>query len=282
MVDKPLNSAQTDSDRANNSTRSAPVGVFDSGMGGLSVLREIHLLLPHENLIYIADSKHAPYGDRSTQYVQQRSLEIANFLLKKNIKSLVVACNTATALAVDILREQLTIPVIGLEPAIKPGVKMSKTGVIGVLATQRTIESKRLHCLTVKHASHTKVLAQACPGLVEKVEANHLDHYDTRQLIKKYTLPLLEQNADTIILGCTHYPFLQQTISTIVGRDIQIIETGKPVAQQLQRVLHKYKLNNASQKNGNIFFYNSSNINQHSNTMRQLWHNDITIKLLSV
>ena len=279
MVDKQSNKAQTDSVRVTNSN---PIGIFDSGMGGLSVLREIHQLLPHEDLIYIADSKHAPYGDRSTQHVQQRSLEIANFLLKKNIKVLVVACNTATALAVDLLREQLIIPVIGLEPAIKPGVKMSKTGVIGVLATQRTIESKRLHCLTLKHASQTKVLAQACPGLVEKVEANHLDHYDTKQLIKKYTRPLLQQNADTIILGCTHYPFLYQTISQVVGKDIQIIETGKPVAQQLQRILQQYRLGNFLQRNGNITFYNSSDINQHTNTMQQLWHNNITIKLLSV
>ncbi len=281
MVDRPFH--QTQADRVGASENNAfPIGVFDSGMGGLSVLREIHLLLPHENLIYIADSKYAPYGDRSTQHIQQRSLEIAHFLLKKNIKALVVACNTATAIAVDILREQLSIPVIGLEPAIKPGVKVSKTGVIGVLATQRTIESKRLHCLTLKHASQTKVLAQACPGLVEKVEANHLDHYDTKQLIKKYTHPLLQQNADTIILGCTHYPFLHHTISKIVGEDIQIIETGKPVAQQLKRILKQNTLSKLTKEKGRITFYNSSNIKHHANTMQQLWHQHISINILSV
>jgi len=264
---------------ANNSY---PIGVFDSGIGGLSVLREIRRLLPHENLIYIADSKHAPYGDKSTQHVQQRSSLIADFLLEKNIKVLVVACNTATAIAVDLLREQLTIPVIGLEPAIKPGVKMSKTGVIGVLATQRTIESKRLYCLTIKYASHTKVLAQACPGLVEQVEANRLDHYDTKQLIKKYTYPLLQQNADTIILGCTHYPFLHHTIKHIVGDDILLIETGKPVALQLRRILRKNELSNSNNKEGNINFYNSSNIHSHKNAMRQLWHEDTNIEYLSI
>ncbi|MCK5813749.1 MAG: glutamate racemase [Cocleimonas sp.] len=261
-----------------NSSNTNAIGVFDSGMGGLSVLREIHQLLPSENLIYIADSKHAPYGDRSAQHVQHRCQQIANFLLKKKIKTLVVACNTATAEAVDLLRKQLTIPVVGLEPAIKSGVKMSKTGVIGVLATQRTIESKRLTSLVIRHAPHTKVLAQPCPGLMEKVEANHLDCYDTRQLIKQYTVPLLEQHVDTIILGCTHYPFLNNTIQTIVGRDIKLIETGKPVARQLQRILHQWQLLNSSVSLGHIDFYNSSYLPQHKQTMQQLWDKEIEIK----
>lgn len=259
-----------------------PIGVFDSGMGGLSVLREIHKLLPDENLIYIADSLHAPYGNRSTQHVQSRSQKITNFLLDKNIKALVVACNTATAEAVELLREQLSIPVIGLEPAIKPGAKVSKTGVIGVLATQRTIDSERLTSLTVRHAPHTKVIAQACPGLVEKVEANHLDHYDTRLLIKKYTTPLLEQNADTIILGCTHYPFLSKTIRMIVGKEIQLIETGRPVARQLQRILQQQHLLNTSDHTGKIEFYNSSHLSQHKSTMQQLWQGNINILPLSI
>lgn len=264
------------------SSNAHPIGVFDSGMGGLSVLREIHQLLPHEYLIYIADSKHAPYGDKSVQYVQQRSHKIAEFLLEKNIKILVVACNTATAEAVDLLRKQLSIPVVGLEPAIKPGVKISKTGVIGVLATQRTLQSERLTALTIKHAPHTKVLAQPCPGLVEKVEANHLDRYDTRQLIKQYTLPLLQQYADTIILGCTHYPFLSNSIRMIVGDAIQLIETGKPVARQLQRILKQQQLLNLSLDKGHIHFYNSSNLRQHKRTMQQLWDDKIEIKQLLV
>lgn len=266
----------------NSNINTNSIGVFDSGVGGLSVLREICKLLPHENLIYIADSQHAPYGDRSIQHVQSRSQIIANFLLNKNIKILVVACNTATAEAVDLLREQLSIPVIGLEPAIKPGAKISKTGVIGILATQRTIDSKRLYSLTIKHAPHTKVIAQACPGLVEKVEENHLERYDTRQLIKKYTTPLLEQNADTIVLGCTHYPFLSKSIHMVVGKEIQLIETGQPVARQLQRVLNQQELLNSSQHIGNIEFYNSSRLNQHKNTMRQLWLKNINIHFLSI
>jgi glutamate racemase len=254
-----------------------PIGVFDSGMGGLSVLKEIRRLLPHENLLYIADSKHAPYGDRSTRHVQQRSQKIAAFLLKKKIKLLVVACNTATAEAINLLRGQLNIPVVGLEPAIKTGVKISQTGVIGVLATQRTIDSERLYSLTIRHAPYTKVIAQACPGLVEKVEANHLNHPTTRLLIKQYTAPLLQQNADTLILGCTHYPFLSPTIRTIVGDDIQLIETGRAVACQLQRILKQHSLLNTMNTMGHITFYNSSNLRQHTNTMQQLWHKNISI-----
>ncbi|MCK5903241.1 MAG: glutamate racemase [Cocleimonas sp.] len=259
-----------------------PIGVFDSGMGGLSVLREIHHLLPFEDLIYIADSKYAPYGDQSADYVRQRANQIADFLLEQQIKVLVVACNTATADAVDALRDRFNIPIVGLEPAIKPAVNVSKTGVIGVLATQRTIESKRLHCLTLKHAAQTKVLAQACPGLVEKVEANHLDRYDTKQLIKQYTQPLLQQQVDTLILGCTHYLFLQDTIRQIVGEEVKIIETGKPVARQLQRILEQYKLLNASTHPATLCFYNSSHLKQHHNTMQHLWHHGIDINALSV
>lgn len=253
-----------------------PIGVFDSGVGGLSVLKEIRTLLPNENLLYIADSKHAPYGDRSTEHVQHRTQKIAAFLLKKNIKLLVIACNTATAEAITLLREQLSIPVIGLEPAIKPGVKISKTGVIGVLATQRTIDSERLYSLIIRHAPHTKVIAQACPGLVEKVEKNHLNHETTHRLIKQYTIPLLQQNADTLILGCTHYPFLSPTIRTIVGNDIQLIETGRPVARQLQRILKQHYLLNQMNTTGYITFYNSSTLKQHTKTMQQLWHKNIT------
>jgi glutamate racemase len=257
-----------------------PIGVFDSGVGGLSVLREIRKRLPHENLIYVADSKYAPYGDKSAQYVQCRSQQIAQFLLKKRIKVLVVACNTATAAAVDQLRAQLDIPIIGLEPAIKPAVKMSKTGVIGVLATQCTINSARLYGLAIRYAPHTKVIAQVCSGLVEKVEANHLDRYETRMLIKKYTDPLLQQNVDTIILGCTHYPFLHNTIRLIIGGNIQLIETGIPVARHLKCVLQQHRLLNTINNTGLIDFYNSSRLKQHKKAMQQLWNEPISILAL--
>lgn len=223
----------------------------------------------------MGDSAHAPYGDRSAKYVRDRSQAIADFLLDQGVKTIVVACNTATAEAATQLRENIDVPVIGLEPAVKPAAQHSKTGIIGVLATQRTIDSERLLGLTERYANNKKVLAQACPGLVEQVEACELNHPKTKQLLEKYIEPLLEQGADALILGCTHYPFLLPTIRKIVGSDIEIIETGKPVAEQLKRILHKNELEAKPTKNTktNLTFYNSSNNKQHHNTMKKLWYN---------
>lgn len=252
-----------------------PIGVFDSGIGGLSVLKEIHQLLPHENLIYVGDSAHAPYGDRDAEYVRERSQAISDFLLDQGVKAIVVACNTATAEAATQLRATLDVPVIGLEPAIKPAAKLSKNGIIGVLATQRTINSERLLGLTERYAKDKKVLAQACPGLVEQVEACQQNSPETEQLLKKYIQPLLEQGVDALILGCTHYPFLLPTIRKITGNNINILETGKPVAEQLKRVLKENELESITSKGYKckLSFYNSSSKTQHHNAMKKLWHN---------
>jgi glutamate racemase len=253
-----------------------PIGVFDSGFGGLSVLTEIQRLLPHEKLIYVGDSENAPYGDRSADFVRQRSLKIAEFLLDQGVKAIVVACNTATAEAASVLREVLDVPVIGLEPAIKPAAKLSKSGVIGVLATYRTISSERLLGLTERYARDKKVLAQACPGLVEQVEACELHSQITHTLLSKYIQPLLDQGVDALILGCTHYPFLLPEIRTITGTEIEILETGKPVAIQLQRILKQFSLekivlNEQHMKNNTITLYNSSSDKQVLNAMQRLW-----------
>jgi glutamate racemase len=255
-----------------------PIGVFDSGIGGLSVLKEIHQLLPHENLIYVGDSAHAPYGDRSAKHVRERSQAISDFLLDQGVKAIVIACNTATAEAATQLRSTMDVPVIGLEPAIKPAAQLSKSGIIGVLATQRTIESERLLGLTERYAKNKKVLAQACPGLVEQVEASKLDHPDTKVLLNKYIQPLLEQGADALILGCTHYPFLLPTIREIIGKDIEVLETGKPVAEQLKRILYQNNLMiDDSEKSSKLSFYNSSTNIQHHNAMKKLWQKPIDI-----
>jgi len=260
---------------------SCPIGVFDSGIGGLSVLKEIHQLLPQENLIYVGDSAHAPYGDRSAKYVRERSQAIADFLLDQGVKAIVIACNTATAEAATQLRETMDVPVIGLEPAVKPAAQLSKSGVIGVLATQRTINSERLLGLTERYAKDKKVLAQACPGLVEQIEACKLDHPDTDKLLSEYIQPLLDQGADALILGCTHYPFLLPAIRKLVGNEIKILETGKPVAEQLKRILKQNDLeigiNTGNDKTGDknkstLTFYNSSDNKQHHRTMNKLWH----------
>ncbi len=256
-----------------------PIGVFDSGLGGLSVLREIHKLLPHDDLIYVGDSAHAPYGDRSAKHVRNRSQKIADFLLDQGVKTIVVACNTATAEAAPQLRETMDVPIIGLEPAIKPAVNLSKSGVIGVLATQRTINSERLLGLTERYAKDKKVLAQACPGLVEQVEACEFRSDKTHDLLDQYITPLLEQGADALILGCTHYPFLLSEIRKITGHEITILETGKPVAEQLARVLKQNGLEkvvldgNNSDCNRALTFYNSSPQKHHHLAMQKLWGN---------
>jgi glutamate racemase len=264
-----------------------PIGVFDSGIGGLSVLKEIHQLLPHENLIYVGDSVHAPYGDKSAEYVRDRSQQITEFLMNQGAKAIVIACNTATAEAADLLRANSDVPVIGLEPAIKPATQLSKNGVIGVLATQRTINSERLLGLTERYAHDKKVLAQACPGLVEQVEAYELSSDKTVSLLEHYIHPLLDQGVDALILGCTHYPFLLEAIRNIVGNDIEILETGKPVALQLQRVLKQHHLERACLNlgsditcKGTLSIYNSSNKKQAHLTMKKLWKTPITIKAL--
>ncbi len=258
-----------------------PIGVFDSGIGGLSVLREIHQLLPHESLIYVGDSAHAPYGDRSASHVRKRSRLIAEFLLDQGVKAIVIACNTATAEAAELLRGTLDVPIIGLEPAIKPAARLSKSGIIGVLATQRTISSSRLLGLTERYAKGKKVLAQACPGLVEQVEACEFQSEETEQLLRHYIQPLLDQGADALILGCTHYPFLLPAIRKITGSEIDILETGKPVAEQLQRILKQNQLEKiipgtaATFYHPDLRFFNSSHDKKYHNAMKKLWHDPL-------
>lgn len=187
----------------------APIGVFDSGVGGLSVLREIRARMPGESLLYLADSGHVPYGEKSPEYIRERCRRIADFLLGQGAKALVVACNTATAAAVGELRERHPdLPVVGMEPAVKPAAAATRSGVVGVLATTGTLRSARFAALLDRFASNVRVVTQPCPGLVELIEAGQLDGAETRALLERFTAPLLEAGCDTLILGCTHYPFV--------------------------------------------------------------------------
>jgi glutamate racemase len=212
------------------------IGVFDSGVGGLSVLHHIRQLLPHERLIYVADSGHVPYGDKSPAYIEARSLAITRFLIDQGADAIVIACNTATAAAAHTLRVKFNkVPIVGMEPAVKPAVAATKSGVVGVLATVGTLESARFAALLEKYAGHVKIITQGCHGLVEAVERGDLQSVAVRQLIERYTAPLLAQGADTLILGCTHYPFLTPLIRDVVGENITLVDTGEAVARQLQR-----------------------------------------------
>ncbi len=214
---------------------SATIGVFDSGVGGLSVLHHIRRTLPSARLIYVADSAHVPYGDKPAAYIEQRAHTISRFLISQGAQAIVVACNTATAAAAASLRQQFSLPIIGMEPALKPAVAATRSGVVGVLATTGTLESARFNALLERYCSGLSIITQGCPGLVEQVELGDLSSDKTRELIQRYTTPLLARGADTLILGCTHYPFLAKLIREVVGPRVTLVDTGAAVARQLQR-----------------------------------------------
>lgn len=259
-----------------NARASAPIGVFDSGVGGLSVLKHMRALLPAENFLYVADSGYAPYGERSHEFIRERSLHIANFLLEKNIKALVVACNTATAAAVHDLRDRLSIPVIAMEPGIKPAVEITKTKVVGVLATAGTLESARFFSLVNRYAGDVEVITQPCAGLVERIEANDVNSVATLDLLRGYLDPLLERGADVIVLGCTHYPFLREQIQTFVGDAISIIDTGPAVARELKRRLEQHGLLWVQPRSGEEAFWSSGDLTRSQRVTAQLWPAAIT------
>ena len=248
-----------------------PIGIFDSGVGGISVLKHIHALMPHEDLIYLADSKYAPYGSKTAQEITQRCLILCDDLLQKNVKAIVVACNTATAAAIDTLRDTFDIPIIGMEPAVKPAAEASKNGVIGVLATVGTLKSAQFAALLEAYGRDVKVVTQACVGLVECIERGELDTPETKALIRQYTAPLLAEGADTIVLGCTHYPFVKQVIQEIVGQEITLIDTGAAVAKQLKRQLEEKGLLSISKEKAEVTFWTNSEAENAEKVTEKLW-----------
>ena len=221
----------------------APVGVFDSGVGGLSVLREIRQRLPQESLLYVADSGHVPYGEKTPEFIRERSQAIAEFLLSQGAKALVLACNTATAAAVADLRARYPeLPIVGMEPAVKPAAAATRSGVVGVLATTGTLKSAKFAALLDRFANDIRVITQPCPGLVEQVEAGELDSAHTRQMLRGWVEPLLAEGCDTLILGCTHYPFIKPLLAELVPETVRLVDTGAAVASQLQTLLDRHGL----------------------------------------
>jgi len=222
----------------------APIGVYDSGVGGLSVLRHIRAQLPAEDLIYFADSGHAPYGEKTEQYVVDRALLVAAFLLERGIKALVVACNTATVAAIKAVRARYPdLPVVGVEPGLKPAAAITRSGKVGVLATARTLKGEKFLQLReqISAATQAEFLLQPCIGLVDQIELGDLETPAIAALLEQYVAPLLGQGADTLVLGCTHYPFVQTGIERVLHahghQDVTLIDTGDAVARQLVRLL---------------------------------------------
>jgi glutamate racemase len=199
------------------------------------VLKAIHTQLPHEALWYVADSAHAPYGDRTPGFIIERAVAVTEFLVDSGAKAVVVACNTATAMAADILRARFNIPIIALEPAIKPAAAHTRTGAVGVLATSRTLESDSVARLCHLYGGTAQIILQPCPGLVEQVERGAMHSEMTSQLLQAYIRPVLDAGVDTIVLGCTHYPFLEPQIRALVGQSVTLLDSADAVARQVQR-----------------------------------------------
>lgn len=214
------------------------IGVFDSGVGGLSVLRVLRTTLPAAPLHYVADSAHAPYGDQSEEAICERSLIIADHLRKAGCQVLVVACNTATAAAVRSIRQaHPDWPVVGVEPGLKPAAAVTHNGKVGVMATTRTLRSERFRLLTQAHAAHIELVLQACSGLADAIETGRLDSPDIEALVTTHTAPLREAGVDTVVLGCTHYPFVEPRIREAMGPSVTLIDTAQAVARQTARLL---------------------------------------------
>ena len=235
-----------------------PIGLFDSGIGGTSIWKEINKLLPLENSIYLADSKNAPYGLKSKDEIIALSKKNTEFLLNKNCKIIVVACNTATTNAIKELRAIYDIPFIGIEPAIKPAANNSQTHTIGILATKGTLNSELFH-KTSSLFENVKIVEQIGHGLVQLIENGEIDTPQMFDLLKSYLNPMIEQNIDFLVLGCSHYPYLIPQIKKILPSKIKIIDSGKAVAKQTKKILNQNGLlNNSKTEISNVFYTNSS------------------------
>lgn len=228
----------------------APVGVFDSGVGGLSVLRELRRLLPDEDFVYYADSANCPYGGKPLVEIQSRAAAITEELLAAGCKLIVVACNTATIAAVEHLRANYPVPFVGMEPAVKPACALTRSGVVGVLATGAALGGEKFHRLVAQHAAGVRVITQPCPGLVESVEGGELDGPRVAELVALYVKPLVRSAADVIVLGCTHYPFLRPIIQEAAGPSVTLLDTGEAVARQTRRLLERDGLLRAAGQGG--------------------------------
>jgi len=236
-----------------------PIGIFDSGIGGTSIWKEIHQLLPNENTIYLADSKYAPYGTKTPDEILKLSIKNTELLIEKGCKLIIVACNTATTNAIKILRDTYKMPIIGIEPALKPAALKTKTKTIGILATKGTLSSELFHKATDLYTNKIQVIEQIGEGIVPLVEAGKVNSDEMKVLLKKHLKPMLDVNMDYLVLGCTHYPYLIPMLKKLLPEHIKIIDSGEAVAKQTQFVLEQHGLLNSSKTNiPDINFYTNT------------------------
>jgi glutamate racemase len=235
-----------------------PIGIFDSGVGGLSVLRAIRAQMPEEPVIYFGDQEHIPYGPRPMEQIRNFSEAITRFLLAQNGKIIVVACNTASAAALKYLREKFPdLPFVGMEPAVKPAAEQTHTGKVGVLATPATFQGALYASVVERFANGVELFQDTCPGLVQEIEQGNLAGGETRNILERALVPMLEKNIDTVVLGCTHYPFVIPVIQQIVGENVRVIDPAPSVARQIRRMLEATGLKNQSEMHGNVRLYTS-------------------------
>lgn len=259
---------------------SAPIGVFDSGVGGLSVLREIRRELPGEDLLYVADSGYAPYGDRPKEFIRERAERIIEFFVHEGVKAIVIACNTATAVAIQTLRLRFPVIMVAIEPAVKPAAGITRSGVVGVLATSQTLASESFARLVENYGKGVRIVLQASPGLMEQVEKGDLDSTGTRALVTRYVSSLLERGADTIVLGCTHYPFLLPVIRAVAGPTVSIVDPSVAVARELHRRLRSSELLSSKGDLGSECFWTSGVPSQVEPVVEKLWGKGVQVQSL--
>jgi glutamate racemase len=246
-----------------SSSQKTPIGVFDSGMGGLSVLRAIRRLLPTQPVIYIGDQFHVPYGQRTLEEVRGFSREVTNFLLAQGARLIVVACNTASAAALHVLRAEFPdVPFVGMEPAVKPAAEQTHTGVVGVLATYATFQGSLYASVVERFAHDVTLLQDPCLGLVPEIEKGNLDGRETRTILTKILNPMLEKGIDTIVLGCTHYPFVIPLIQDIVGSSVRVIDPAPAVARQTQRLLLEHGWLSENKENAVVKYFTTGDAQQ--------------------
>lgn len=237
--------------------KDSPIGFFDSGVGGISVMRRAVELMPNENYIYFGDSKNAPYGGKHVDEVRELTFNAMKFFVEQGVKAVVIACNTATSAAIKELRETYDMPIIGIEPAIKPAVESKKQGKVIIMATTMTLAEKKFNNLMDKYKDEREIIKLPAPGLVELVESGILDGEDVINFLREKLKPYLNTKISTIVLGCTHYPFVQNVIQDIVGKDVEIIDGSYGTIRELNRKLSEINLINNQQENGYVKIYSS-------------------------
>jgi glutamate racemase len=263
----------------NDFMATAPIGVFDSGAGGLSILKGIHQLLPGEQLLYVADSAHAPYGPRGDAFIRARCKAIMDFFLDRGAKAVVVACNTATAAAIVELRAQHSLPIVGVEPAVKPAALSSRSGVVGVLATSGTIASDKFLHLKSRFHTQVEIITSPCAGLVEAIEDCDTNAPVLHVLLETIIAPMLGKGVDTLVLGCTHYSLIREAVAAVAGPAVAIVDAGDAVARELQRRLAEAGMlqTRDSGEPGSVEFFTSGDTERQRILLSRYWGQTLTV-----